>query len=172
MKKGGIILLVGLLLCAGAFGGFYYFGTASCRSLMKEPQPGLAWLKNEFKLSDAEFSRITKLHEAYLPQCAQRCTRIAELNRELEQLLSQASAVTPAIETVLAKRAKMRADCEAEMLNHFLEVSRMMPPEQGQRYLQWVEQQTFLNGQAMEQSHQAADPSMHPSDPATHQHQM
>jgi hypothetical protein len=157
MKKGGIILLVGLLLSAAAFGGFYYFGTASCRALMNEPRPGLAWLKKEFKLSDAEFSRITKLHEAYLPPCAQRCTRIAKLNRELEQLLSQASSVTPAIQTVLAERAKMRADCEAEMLNHFLEVSRMMPPEQGQRYLQWVEQQTFLNGQAMEQSHQVTD---------------
>ena len=44
----------------------------------------------------------------------------------------------------MAERAKMRADCEAEMLEHFLEVSRTMPPEQGRRYLAWVEQQTFL----------------------------
>jgi hypothetical protein len=153
MKKAGLILLVGLLLSTAAFSGFYYFGTASCRAIMSEPQPELAWLKKEFKLSDTEFARITKLHEAYLPQCAQRCMRIAELNGKLEQLLSHASAVNPEIQNVLAERAKMRADCEAEMLNHFLEVSRMMPPEQGRRYLQWVEQQSFLNGQAMEAHH-------------------
>lgn len=153
MKKAGLILLAGLVLSTAAFSGFYYFGTASCRALASDPQPELAWLKKEFKLSDAEYARITKLHEAYLPQCAQRCMRIAEENQKLEQLLSQSSSVTPEIQSVLVERAKTRADCEAEMLNHFLEVSRTMPPEQGSRYLQWVEQQTFLSGQAMEQRH-------------------
>jgi hypothetical protein len=152
MKKAGFILLIGLVLSAGAFAGFYYSGTSCCRAMMNDPQPELAWLKNEFKLSDAEVARITKLHEAYLPQCAKRCMRIADLNHKLEQLLSQASSVTPEIRDVLAERSKMRADCEAEMFSHFLEVSRMMPSEQGQRYLQWVEQET-LNGQSMEQRH-------------------
>ena len=123
--------------------------------MMNEAQPELAWLKTEFKLTDAEFQRLTKLHEAYLPQCAQRCARIAELNSKLERLLGQASSVTPEIQQVLAERATMRADCEAEMLNHFLEVSRTMPPEQGKRYLEWVEQQTCLGGRAMEQLHQS-----------------
>jgi hypothetical protein len=169
MKKGGIVLLLGLLLSAAAFAGFYYLGTASSRAMMKEPEPGLAWLKKEFKLSDAEYARITKLHEAYLPQCAQRCMHIADLNLKLERLLSQASGVTPEILNVLDERAKTRADCEAEMLNHFLEVSRMMPPEQGRRYLEWVEQQTFLSGQGMEQSHQSTN-SIHQSNPmAGHQ---
>lgn len=170
MKKAGFILLVGVLLAAAAFAGFYYFGTASSRALMSDPQPELAWLKKEFSLSDAEYSRIVKLHEAYLPQCAQRCMRIAELNGKLEQLLNKTSTVTPEIQAVLSDRARMRADCEAEMLNHFLQISRMMPPKQGQRYLQWVEQQTFMSGQAMEQSHNPADHSKHPSEPlAGHQ---
>ena len=47
MKKGGWILLLGLILGTGAFSGFYYLGTASCRNLMREPQPELAWLKQE-----------------------------------------------------------------------------------------------------------------------------
>jgi Spy/CpxP family protein refolding chaperone len=155
VKKAGLILLAGLLLCTAAFSGFYYLGTASCRATMSEPQPELAWLKKEFKLTDAEFARITKLHEAYLPQCAQRCRRIAEQNRKLEQLLSQSSALTPEVQNLLAERAQTRADCEAEMLKHFLEVSRTMPPEQGRRYLQWVEEQTGLGGQGMEQRHQS-----------------
>jgi hypothetical protein len=39
------------------------------------------------------------------------------------------------------------------MLKHFQEVSRAMPPEQGRRYLAWVQEQTVLRGQAMENRH-------------------
>jgi Heavy-metal resistance len=153
MKKGGIILLLGAMLSAAAFCGFYYSGTACCRGLMKEPQPELAWLKKEFSLSDTEFARISELHAAYLPQCAERCRRIEEQNAKLEQLLAATNAVTPEIQELLTQRAKTRSDCEAEMLKHFLQVSRTMPPEQGRRYLAWVEQQTVLRAQSMEKSH-------------------
>jgi hypothetical protein len=153
MKKGGIILLLGVVLCAAAFSGVYYFGTSCCRGMMKESQPELAWLKKEFSLSDVEFARICELHAAYLPQCAERCRRIDEQNAKLRQLLAANTAVTPEIQSLLAERAKTRSECEAEMLKHFLEVSRSMPAEQGRRYLTWVEQQTVLHAQSMELHH-------------------
>jgi hypothetical protein len=167
MKKGAVILLMGLLLGVAGFGGFYYFGTSSCREMMREPQPELAWLKKEFKLSDAEFARISRLHAAYLPQCAARCQRIEELNQKLRQSLVPSTNVTPEIQGLLAERAKLRADCEAEMMKHFLEVSRTMPPEQGRRYLAWVEEQTSLHAQGMEERHR-----MEPDSHTTHHHQM
>jgi len=148
---------VGLLACTAAFAGFYYFGTAGCRGLMREPQPELAWLKKEFHLNDAEFARISQLHQAYLPQCRERCRLIQRQDEKLHQLIAQAKTVTPEIQMLLAERAKMRADCEAEMLKHFLAVSRTMPPEEGRRYLDWVENQTSLRGQAMEQRHRTAE---------------
>jgi small-conductance mechanosensitive channel len=157
MKKSALILLLGLLVSAGAFSGFYYFGTVRCRDMMRESKPELAWLKKEFKLSDAEFARILQLHEAYLPQCRERCMRVKDQDAKLQQLLAQAKAVTPEVQSLLAERAKTRAECEAEMLKHFLEVSRTMPPQQGQRYLAWVQQQTSLRGQGMEQRHRIAD---------------
>jgi hypothetical protein len=153
MKKAGFIFLAGLVLSTAAFSGFYYLGTSSCRALMSEPQPELAWLKKEFKLSDAEFARITKLHESYLPECDERCKRIAEQDQQLQALMSDATNMTPQIQNLLTERAKTRADCEAEMLKHFLVVSRTMPPEQGRRYLAWVESQSCLRGQAMEERH-------------------
>ena len=153
MKKGGIILLLGVLLGGGAFTGFYYSGTTCCRGLMKEPQPELAWLKHEFGLSDTELARISDLHSAYLPQCAARCGRLEELNTRLNHLLAATNALTPEIQELLTERAKARSDCEAEMLRHFLEVSRTMPPEQGRRYLAWAEKQTVLRPQSMEQAH-------------------
>jgi hypothetical protein len=153
MKKGRLILLWSLVLGMAAFAGFYYLGTASCRNLMHEPQPELAWLKKEFDLSDAEFARISRLHEAYLPQCAERCRRIEEQSQRLQALLSQSTNLTPEIQAILVERASIRAECETEMLRHFLEVSRTMPEPQGRRYLEWVEQQTLLRGQPMEQRH-------------------
>ena len=153
MKKGGAILLAGLALCAAAFCGVYYRGTAPMRALMSGPQPELAWLRQEFNLSDAEFARITQLHEAYLPQCRQRCRLVEQQSERLGQLLAQADTVTPEIRDLLAARARIRAECEAEMLKHFLAVSRTMPPEQGRRYLAWVEQQTLLRPTAMESRH-------------------
>jgi len=164
MKKGGLIVLLGLVLGAGAFSGFYYLGTGACRTLMREPQPELAWLKREFNLSDAEYDRIVRLHEAYLPQCAERCQHIAAQDRQLEKLLAQATNVTPEIQRVFLERAQTRATCETEMLKHFLAVSRTMPAEEGRRYLAWVEQETFLKPQAMEQRHHLND-----SQPAGHE---
>src|SRR5262249_2469879 len=129
MKKGGLILLAGLVLCCAAFSGFYYLGTVSCRCLLREAEPELAWLKHEFHLSDAEFARIAQMHAAYLPQCRERCHLIAQQNEKLQRLLAQSTNLTPEIESLLAQRAKTRADCEAAMLKHFLAVSRTMPAE-------------------------------------------
>src|SRR6266700_3149781 len=98
MKKSAIILLLGLVACAAAFSTIYFFGTAHYRQMMLEPKPELAWLKKEFKLSDAEFARISQLHEAYLPACRERCMRINELNRKLQQLLAQTRTLTPEIQ--------------------------------------------------------------------------
>jgi hypothetical protein len=153
MKKGTSILLLGVLLSAAGFSGFYYIGTASSRATMRETQPELAWLKQEFKLNDTEFARISQMHAAYLPECAERCRHIEEQNQKLQALLAQSTNVTPEIQSLLAERAKTRAECEAEMMKHFLKVSQTMPPEQGRRYLAWVEKQTILHGQAMEEHH-------------------
>jgi hypothetical protein len=167
MKRGALILLLGFALGTAAFAGFYYLGTASCRTMMRQPQPELAWLKKEFKLSEAEFARVSQLHDAYLPQCMVRCRRIEEQNQKLRQLFGQATNMTLEIQNLLAERAKTRAECETEMMKHFLEVSRTMPPEQGRRYLEWVEQQTFLHSQGMEERHRN-DQQM----PAGHHHPM
>jgi len=156
MKRGAIVLVLGLALAAAGFSGLYYLGTAPSRELMRGGQPELAWLKEEYKLSDAEYARIVQLHAAYLPACAARCQRIEELTARLRQASLQATNVGPEIQRLLAERAAARAECEAEMMAHFLAVSRTMPAEQGRRYLEWVERQTFMGGREMEAVHSGA----------------
>jgi hypothetical protein len=157
MKKGLLIFLLGLFAAAAAFAGIYFFGTLHCRSMMRETKPELAWLKKEFGLTDAEFTRVSQLHEAYLPLCRERCKRIQQQDAKLRELLARSKTVTPEIQNLLAERARTRSECEAEMLAHFLEVSRTMPPKQGERYLAWVEKQTSLRGQGMQERHDMAD---------------
>lgn len=149
MRRGLLILGLGLVGGTIAYGCFYLAGTAVPRQWLRGPQPELAWLKHEFSVSDAEFSRIQQLHEAYLPQCKERCRQISELNSRLTNALGFAAQMTPDIQKLLSDRAQLRATCQTEMLKHFLEVSRTMPLEQGKRYLAWVQEQTCLNEQVM-----------------------
>jgi len=144
MKRGVVILVAGLALGLCAYCGFYFAGTASHRTMLGSDIPELAWLKKEFALSDAEFARVIQLHDAYKSECMQMCRRIDAKNAELKELLSTSGAVTPEIEAKLTETAQLRVECQKNMLRHFLEVSRSMPLEQGQRYLAWVQEKTFL----------------------------
>jgi len=144
MKRAWLTLFGGILVALLAYFGFYFAGTAHSRSLEKSQEPELAWLQREFHLSQAEFARICQMHEAYLAGCAERCHRIDMKGEELKHLLASTNTVTPEIEKTLAESALLRADCQKKMLQHFYEVSRTMPPEQGQRYLAWVQGRTIL----------------------------
>ena len=144
MKSAIVVLIAGILLCAAAFCGFYYWGTASHRELLHEQTPELAWLKKEFNLSDAELTRITKLHDDYQPHCAEMCRRIDEQGARLKTLLTATNAMTPEIEAALTESTKLRADCQRDMLQHFFAVSQTMPPAQGRRYLEWISGRTFI----------------------------
>ena len=150
MRRGILILALGVLGAAVAYCCFYLMGTATPRALLRSTQPELAWLKHEFNLNDTEFTRISQLHAGYLPQCKERCRRIGEFNTQLSNALATATQVTPELEKMLNERARIRATCQAEMLKHFFEVSRTMPPEQGKRYLAWVRENTCLREQVMD----------------------
>ncbi|MBN9689035.1 MAG: periplasmic heavy metal sensor [Verrucomicrobia bacterium] len=150
MKRGLLILAIGVVGAVAAYFCVYLMGTARPRAMMKSPRPELAWLKHEFNLGDAEFTRISQLHAGYLPQCMERCRRIDQLNGTLSSALATTTQITPEIEKLLRERAQMRASCQTEMLKHFFEVSRTMPPEQGKRYLAWVREHTCLREDTMD----------------------
>ena len=106
---------------------------------------GLLWLKSEFKISDADYERISNLHDAYLPGCMERCREIARVRRELFALIQENKNVTPALKAKLEQSAHQRAECSAMMLAHFYEVAASMPPPAAKRYLEWVTSQTLMD---------------------------
>jgi hypothetical protein len=166
MRRGILILSLGVIGAALACCCSYFMGTATPRALLRSTQPELAWLKHEFNLSDTEFTRVSQLHADYLPQCKERCRRIDGFNNQLSNALATATQVTPELEKILNERAQIRATCQAEMLKHFFEVSRTMPSEQGKRYLAWVRENTCLREQAMDHGpvnhSENATSSLHP----------
>jgi hypothetical protein len=144
MKRAGLILLICLAVAVAAYRGVYSSCTVSTRAMLKSDQPELAWLKTEFKLNDVEFKLVENLHAAYRPRCKEMCQQIDAQNLRLKKLLAATNQVTTEMEGVIAESARLRGECQRNMLKHFYEVSRTMSPEQGRRYLAWVQERTFL----------------------------
>ena len=144
MKRGWLILVFGLIAAVAAYGCIYLICTTSARNMQQSDKPELFWLKEEFHLNDVEFKRISELHAAYLPQCVEMCQQIDAQKLRLQELLTATNQVTPEIAAALTESSRLHSECQREMLAHFYEVSRTMSPEQGRRYLAWVQGKTFL----------------------------
>ena len=147
LKTPWLILLGGLLVGLAAYTCIYLGATAGQRSMENSPHPEMAWLKNEYRLTDPQFSLVLLMHDGYRPKCVEMCRRIDDQNARVQQLLVATNSVTPEIKQALAQSAQLRAECEAAMLDHFYQVSRAMPPDQAKRYLSWVQEQTLTPGQ-------------------------
>ena len=143
MRRSLFILLALLLAGAAIVGSSYLLARRVCVHELAASGDDLAWLRREFHLSDAEMQRIRQLHEGYLPKCHENCARIAAKKRELQAELDKAQGMTPEARQKLTEVAGLRAQCQANMLAHFYEVSQAMPPEQGRRYLAEMQRLTL-----------------------------
>ena len=152
MNRSLIIVLGALALGTAIFAGSYFTSQRACQMCLQNPADDLSWLKTEFHLSDAEMARIRQLHEGYLPQCAAMCAKIAAKKLEVQAALGNGANVTAAAEVKLHELAELRAQCQAQMLRHFIAVSQAMPPEQGKRYLAEMKKLTLGSHEEIEQS--------------------
>ena len=88
MNRSLVILLGALVLGVALFGGSYFAGQRACRMTMTRPTDDLAWLREEFHLTDADMAHVRQLHEGYMPQCAEMCAKIAAKKIELQTALA------------------------------------------------------------------------------------
>jgi small-conductance mechanosensitive channel len=152
MNRSFVILLGALALGAAIFAGSYFTAQRAAVMCCAKPADDLSWLRDEFHLSDAEMAHIRELHEGYLPKCAEMCAKIAAKKQELNALVGDGTNLTAEAQIKLNEVAELRAQCQAQMLQHFIAVSQAMPPEQGQRYLAEMKQLTLGTNELMEQS--------------------
>jgi len=161
MRRSPLILLLALAAGVVVFIASYIVAQQVGAKHMANTADNLDWLRQEFCLSDREMMRVRELHEGYMPRCAQMCQQIAAKKRELESALGEATNVSVIAEQKLTELAALRAQCQTQMLRHFVEVSQAMPLEQGRRYL--AEMQRLTLG-----FHEQIEQSMSPS--ADHEH--
>ena len=152
MNRSLVILFGALALGAAIFAGSYFASQRACVMCGAEPADKLAWLRDEFHLSDAEMTRIHQLHDSYEPMCMEMCGRIAGKKRELEAALGNGTNITVEAQKKLSELGELRAECQTQMLQHFINVSQAMPPEPGKRYLAEMKKLTLGSQTEMESS--------------------
>jgi hypothetical protein len=143
MNRSLVIVLGTLIVGATVFAGAYFATRQICLTHIAHSTDDLDWLKEEFHLSDSEMVRVRQLHEGYMPKCEEMCKRIAAKKNELEQSMADTTNITDAARQKLTELGELRAQCQAQMLQHFVEVSRAMPTEEGRRYLAEMQRLTL-----------------------------
>jgi len=152
VKRPLLILIIAVLAGSALFAGSYLMSRRVCESCTNESTDSLDWLRQEFHLSDAEMARMHELHDGYLPKCGEMCAQIAAKKKELDDSLAGATNISADAKQKLTELAILRSQCQAQMLQHFIEVSQAMPPEQGRRYLAEMERMTVGAHEQTEQT--------------------
>ncbi|HXI71050.1 MAG TPA: hypothetical protein VNN22_11910 [Verrucomicrobiae bacterium] len=152
MKRPLILLIGALALGAAIFAGSYFVAQRATVMCCAKPADDLSWLQSEFHLTDAEMAHVRELHEGYLPKCMEMCAKIAAKKGELEAALDSGTNLTAEAQVKLSELAELRAQCQAQMLQHFATVSQAMPPEQGRRYLAEMQKLTLGSHEQTEES--------------------
>ncbi len=152
MKRSLLILIFALLAGAGLFATSYLMSRRVCEACGTGDTDNLDWLRQEFHLSDAEMDRMHQLHDGYMPKCGEMCAKIAAKKEELNAALAGSTNLSAVAKQKLTELAVLRSECQAQMLQHFIEVSQAMPPEQGRRYLAEMEQLTVGAHEQTEQT--------------------
>jgi Heavy-metal resistance len=152
MRRPILILFAALALGAAVFAGAFLFARYVYVQHMAQSTDDLDWLRMEFDLNDAELARIRELHDGYLPKCEINCAQIAAKKRALNQAIAAGTNTPATLEASRAEVTHWRSKCQNEMLTHFEDVSRAMPPKQGARYLAEMKRLTLGEHEQVEQS--------------------
>ncbi len=135
MRKGAFALLLAVVASTLAYCLYFYCATHPVQAMLTQPDGEMEWLRREFKLTDAQFTKVKQLHEAYRPGCDEMCVRIAEANGEANALISRSKTMTPEIEAALKKCAARQNECRQALLAHVYAVSAEMQPSEARHYI-------------------------------------
>lgn len=120
-----VLITFALAVAAGvaSFGVFYVLSDDRAMHAAAKEGDAMAWLRAEFKLSDAQFAAIRRRHEDYSVVCGEHCAAI----------MAARERKAPAAEVTALEKT-----CVDAMTVHFRGVAALMPPPQGDRYLAMV----------------------------------
>lgn len=135
MKKGLTILAIAALAGVMAFFLMRSHKLAAARGPILDSMPELAWVRTSLKLTDEQFAKVSELHSAYRPQCAEMCGRIAEAHETMEKLIHESPEMTPDLAKAIHQHAVIHAECQEAMLRHIFQTAGVMDQDQSARYI-------------------------------------
>ena len=123
MKNWLIMLGFALAAAAGAYAIFFAINDQPEVRRAARARDAMQWLRVEYRLDDAQWTAIKRLHDAYDDVCGRHCAAI----------LAARERAAPAVEIAALERV-----CVDGMTTHFKQVAALMPTGQGERYLAMV----------------------------------
>lgn len=123
MRNALLTIAAALGACALAFGIFFRLHDDPALRQAARDGDAMGWLRSEFRLDDAQFAAIKKLHDDYAIVCGEHCAAIM-MARERK---------APAAEVAALEKV-----CVDAMAGHFRRVAALMPAGEGERYLATV----------------------------------
>ncbi len=138
MKNGLLILVLALAVGVAGYCTYYRCATAPTQAMLAAPGGEMEWLRREYHLSDAQFTRIRQMHGEYAPQCDLMCEKIGKANARLDQIIKASATFTPEVDVAMSECVAVQAECRRALLRHIYDVSAEMPAEDGARYLRMM----------------------------------
>jgi CRISPR/Cas system-associated endonuclease Cas1 len=135
-----LLATIGLLVAVAAAAGLVSFklGRESDIRDALQKQDALAWLRTDFRLNDAQFTVIRKLHDSYSLVCEEHCRAIQEAATARNTLKAAAQPDAAALAAAERRVQELRLVCETAIAAHVRQVAAEMSPDEGRRYLALV----------------------------------
>ena len=85
MKRTLLILLVGLVAGLISYTCIFLRATSFPRSMEQNSHPELAWLKDEYHLTETQFAAVAQLQDAYRPTGSDGITASPRVRAQLDE---------------------------------------------------------------------------------------
>lgn len=135
MKRPALVFFTAGVAAVLAYLVCYHFATRDTREMMAaDGGNGIAWLRQEFSLTEEQTRSVAALQQAYEPRCMEMCARIVTANQRIEKRMREATKMTPELRADLEEASRVQAECHAATLAQTLAISAHMAPDQAVRY--------------------------------------
>lgn len=138
MKRILAIWIFAVVVCGASYWAYYHFATVSGCSMMENSNGEMEWLRTEFHLTDAQFTRIQQLHREYAPKCDLLCDKITKANARFDAITRASKTYTQEVKAALQECLAVQGECRQALLAHIYAVSAEMSPADGARYLEMM----------------------------------
>lgn len=131
-----LLVVLGMVAVIGAL--CYRMGSERELHVAAREGDPMRWLRTEFRLNEAQYARIARLHQDYGKICAEHCRKIQEAMDGRDTLAAAKPADGVKLAASEQRVRELESVCERSIEAHVREVAACMPAKEGERYLAMV----------------------------------